>query len=72
MLMIKCPSFSDVLFIKQKGMGDRSIWGTKRTKNCQRCGKEMKRAAKYCIACRKEVDKELQAGYREERKAFKS
>ena len=53
-------------------MGDRSIWGTKRTKNCQRCGKEMKRAAKYCIACRKEVDKELQEKYRGERKAFKS
>jgi hypothetical protein len=28
----------------------------------------MKRAAKYCIACRKEVDKELQKKFQEIRK----
>ena len=51
--------------------GGRTVWEVW-TKNCQRCGKEMKRAAKYCIACRKEIDKELQEKYRAERKAFKS
>ena len=62
---------SSFLFINLKKMGD-IVFGQKYWKTCSRCGKEMKRAAKYCIACRKEVDKELQEKYREERKAFKS
>ena len=45
-------------------MGDKVLWGNKWGHTCQRCGKEMKRAAKYCIQCRKIVDDELWAKYR--------
>ena len=44
------------------------VFGQKYWKTCSRCGKEMKRAAKYCLSCRKEVDKELQKKFQEIRK----
>ena len=47
---------------------EKSVFGQKWGKNCQRCGKELKRVAKYCIQCRKIVDDELGEKYRKQKK----
>ena len=42
--------------------------------NCKRCWKEINKQwpREYCIKCRKAVDREIQARYREQRKLLSS